>query len=56
MPRIYSLKRQSLSENDRLELAKLLIKAGYTVRVGSEKNEKSTVNRYFVEYEDKTRM
>ena len=50
--KIYSLKNGSLNEAERLELARLLIKAGYTVRVGSEappSNPKGT-KRHFVEY------
>ena len=50
--KIYSVKPNSLNEADRLELARLLVKAGYTVRVGSEKvpNGKSNSSAYFVEY------
>jgi len=49
--RIYSVKNNSLNEPDRLELARLLIKAGYAVRLGREKvNPKSTSFIYFVEY------
>lgn len=46
--RIYSFSRNGLNEGDRLELARLLIKAGYTVRVGRAKNAKG-VTEAFVE-------
>lgn len=52
MARIYSLKGGSLNEQDRLELARLLVKAGYTVRLGREKPQ-GKVNAqyaYFVEF------
>ena len=49
--RIYSQKSGALNEFDRLELAKLLIKAGYTVRIGRERPPgKSGAYTYFVEY------
>lgn len=48
--RIYSLKNNSLNEQDRLDLSRLLIKAGYSVRVGREKKQKSTSYQYFIEY------
>jgi len=35
--KIYEQKDGQLNKEDRLELAKLLVKAGYTVRVGREK-------------------
>lgn len=49
--KIYSLKPNMLNEADRLELATLLIKAGYTVRIGREKSSqgKPTANVIFVE-------
>jgi len=52
MMKIYSLKHGSLNEQDRLELARLLIKAGYTVRIGAEappSNPKGN-KRHFVEF------
>ncbi len=48
--RIYSAKNNSLNEQDRLALASLLIKAGYTVRLGREKQGKSNTYTYFIEY------
>lgn len=47
--RVYSLARTGLNESDRLELARLLIKAGYAVRIGRAKNAKG-VAETFVEY------
>ena len=41
-------KHNGLNEADRLELGRLLIKAGYTVRLGSEKQNNKTV--HFVEF------
>lgn len=41
-----------LNEDDRLELARLLLKAGYTVRIGREKPPGKKTNAYFVEYEE----
>ncbi len=48
--RIYSIKNNSLSAEDRLEIAKGLLKAGYTVRLGREKQGKSNTYTYFIEY------
>ena len=50
--RIYSLKDGSLNENDRLEIARLLLKAGYAARLGREKPAgKSNGNyEYFIEF------
>lgn len=49
--RIYSIKQNGLNDADRLELAKMLVKAGYSVRVGKERKEqKSKSYSYFVEY------
>lgn len=47
--RICSFSRNGLNESARLEVARLLIKAGYTVRVGRSKNAKG-VTEAFVEY------
>lgn len=49
--RIYSLKSGALNENERLDIARLLIKAGYTVRVGKEKANGKAAN-YYVEFMD----
>lgn len=48
--RIYSQKNNALNEQDRLDMARLLIKAGYTVRLGREKQGKSNTYTYFIEY------
>lgn len=50
--RIYSSKDKSLNEQERLELARLLIKAGYIVKVGKEKPEGKPNAAYvhYVEY------
>lgn len=55
MARIYSVKQGSLNENERLEIARLLIKAGYTVKLDREKrNQNSSTYTYFIEFlEDK---
>ena len=52
--RIHALKHGALNEQDRLILAQLLIKAGYTVRIGKTKsNLKSNAqNIIFIEYWD----
>ena len=52
MSRIYAQKPNSLNETDRLKLAELLIKAGYTVRISREKpnGKKNGAYIYFIEY------
>ena len=50
MARITDQKDGQLNSDDRLELARLLIKAGYTVRIGKEKIPGKNRNIYFVEY------
>ena len=52
--KIYSLKSGSLNEQDRLELARLLIKAGYAVRLGREKpqGKPNSQYSYFVEFSE----
>ena len=44
-----------LNEEERLELSRLLVKAGYAVKQGREKlNPKNTTYKYYIEYwEDK---
>lgn len=39
-----------LTEVERLEIATLLIKAGYTVRQKKKKTAGSRVNNYYIEY------
>lgn len=50
--RIQSQKLGSCNEQDRLDIARLLIKAGYSVRIGREKPEgkKNGAYVYFIEY------
>ena len=50
MARIYAQRSGSLNEQDRLELLRLLGKAGYTVKIGREKQNSKTTYTYFVEY------
>ena len=49
--RIYS-KSGKLNEADRLDLAKLLIKAGYIVSFGKEKEPGKTSYKHFIEYKE----
>lgn len=50
--RIQPQKGGSLTEPERLEIARLLIKAGYTVRIGKEKPTNKPNGAYvaFIEY------
>lgn len=50
--RICSQKNGALNENERLEIARLLLKAGYTVNMGREKppEKKNGAYIYFIEY------
>lgn len=48
--RIYSIKNNSLNEQDRLNLVTLLVKAGYTARIGREKPKPNAAYIYYVEY------
>lgn len=50
MAKIENVKSGGLNEADRLEIARLLIKAGYTVRIGKEKPGNSRTYSHFVEY------
>ncbi|HBG2457539.1 resolvase [Clostridioides difficile] len=50
MARIYAQRSGSLNEQDRLELLRLLGKAGYTVKIAREKQNSKTTYTYFVEY------
>lgn len=52
--KITSQKTGALNEADRLQLGTLLLKAGYTVRLGKErpKAKTSTTYTYYVEYEE----
>lgn len=55
MPRIYCVKQGSLNESERLDIARLLIKAGYAVKLDREKKSpQNSTYTYFIEYwEDK---
>lgn len=46
--RLLPPKRNGWNEEERLRLAALLIKAGFTVRIGKEKRGNAT--EYFIEY------
>lgn len=46
--RIYASKGHSLTETDRLELGRLLLKAGYTVLMGKEKI--GNMSRQYIEF------
>jgi len=50
--KIQEQKNGKWNETDRLEIAKLLVKAGYTVRIGREKKEKSNTYTHFVEFKE----
>lgn len=48
--RIVAQKGAKVNDEDRLALAALLIKFGYTVRIGKEKRECEKVSTIFVAY------
>lgn len=48
--RIYAQKSSTLNETDRLDLARLLIKAGYAVRIKKEKVDGRSAVNYVVEF------
>jgi len=50
MAKIENLKSGGLNEADRLEIGMLLLKAGYTVKLGKEKPANSKTFNHFVEY------
>lgn len=50
MQRITAQKNYTLSEADRLQLATLLIKAGYTVKLTREKPTGKNTFSYYVDY------
>ena len=47
--RIYSVGYNKLSESEKLDLCRLLIKAGYSVRLGRERKNGNSY-AYFIEY------
>lgn len=46
--KIYPAKNNAWNEEDRMKMALILLKGGYSVRVSSEKQ--GTKNVYFIEY------
>lgn len=48
--RIVSNKTITFNNEDRLALATLLVKAGYSVRIGKEKSEGKSTTITFIEY------
>jgi len=48
--RIKEIAHNKLTEADRLALANLLVKAGYSVRIGREKEGSKSTYRHFVEF------
>ena len=50
--KIQAQKNGRLDETERLEIARLLVKAGYTVHIGKVKKEKSCVCNYFIEFKE----
>jgi len=54
--KIFEQNNGRLNEDERLELARLLLKAGYTVRVGREKLPGKRSNVYFVEFKSDVKL
>jgi hypothetical protein len=55
--KIFEQKHGRLNEDDRLTMARLLIKAGYTVRIGKEKAVNKSTAMVFIEViSDKERV
>ena len=52
MTKIYAQKHGKMSEEDRVQLAALLLKLGYTVRIGRERQGDRKPWVYFIEYQD----
>ena len=48
--RIYILKGRSLSETEKLDLCRLLIKAGYAAKLGKEKPQGKSTYIHYIEY------
>lgn len=50
--RIHPQKNGSLTESERLDIARLLVKAGYTVRIGKEKpaNKPNGAYVFYIEF------
>jgi hypothetical protein len=49
--KIQPQKDAKVNETDRLELATLLVKFGYTVRIGKERKDGKTTNVFYVAYQ-----
>ena len=49
--RIYTQKDAKVNDADRLALAQLLLKFGYTVRISKEKKDGKTTNQYYVAFD-----
>jgi hypothetical protein len=48
--RITAQRDAKVNDADRLALAQLLIKFGYTVRIGKERKDGKTTNQYYVAF------
>ena len=48
--RITAQRDAKVNDSDRLALAQLLIKFGYTVRIGKERKDGKTTNQYYVAF------
>ncbi len=48
--RIYPVLKGKINDDDRTAMTALLIKAGYTARIGSEKPNGKGQSIYFIEY------
>lgn len=48
--RIYILKGRALTEAERLDLCRLLIKAGYSARLGKEKKDGKNTYEHYIEF------
>lgn len=53
--KIYQQKDGKVNEADRQLLASLLLKFGYTVRIGKERKDGSKTNTFFVAYKGDTK-
>lgn len=50
--KIKNMKNGSINEAERLEIGRLLLKAGYTVRVGKERETPKSQYVHYVEYSE----
>lgn len=48
--RIYTQKDAKVNDADRLALAQLLLKFGYTVRINKERKDGKTTNQYYIAF------